>query len=484
MLQYADFNAIESLSDRLAGNSLHARPKPGTPLAALNDALREAELKLLGGLNGERDTNPGRYEYREANIAVSKEPSADGIYTHDLLQEKHGAALAEIISAMLNQAQNEAVPLIGEVIKQAQAMIGERVENQVKPVDILRAKYPSFLTSPAVDAMTSHYAEIQPSEVSLPKELNAVENPVELLKQGSVFTDADIDAFVEEVGVDFVNQVFDAYFVRTGEWKYGDAELNVISGNCAIILLTFLFTCTLSKESQPLLGADDESACRRKILEAKAELGRRICRIISNRSANIAINKLIVSYPNGKITDMYIDDNFIVVNDDTYDKWLEKGGDADILLGAYVTDRETNPDTLIEKGELYRSRWTEVNAFLTEQTRSALLSTTKSSVVDVIRRLIAESEEGKFAAAKSVLQRKLIEVTESTANAMFGDLDRVAMRLVCRVFFPHLYTEKILTEIDHQSKTNPTLAPRQLATIAATVVWADWAFDTMVEISE
>ena len=75
-----------------------------------------------------------------------------------------------------------------------------------------------------------------------------------------------------------------------------------------------------------------------------------------------------------------------------------------------------------------------------------------------------------------------MEVVNNTASSTYADLDRAAMRLVCRVFYPHLLTEKILMEIDHQAKTNPTLDARQLATLASIVIWTDWAFQTMVQV--
>lgn len=484
MLRSEDFNQIEVLVDRLAEKNLKIQAKAGTPLAALNSALKGADLILTQNHEPGTQMDFGRFEYREANIQASKEAGGDGIYLHDHLQETHGSGLADIVSAMLSQAQNEAVPLIGEIIKQTQDAIGVTIDAQVTPVDILRQSYPLFLSSPAVDTLAGHYADVNPTEVKIPKELSAVESAVEFLKQGSVFTDSDIDAFVEEVGVETVNAVFDSFFVSTGGWDYGDKDLNVYTGKPVVMLLVFLFCCNLSK-AESIPGLENPSAFKSAALNAKAELGRRICRVIKLREQNRESNKLVVSFPDHEVSELYAyGSSFIVVNDDVYVNWLEKGGEADILLGSFVSTKETDFDALIADGAKYSARWKEVSAYLAEQARSKLLATTKAALIGTIRSYIGSTEPERLTAPKSVLQSKLVEVVNTTASSMYGDLDRVAMRLVCRVFYPHLLTEKILTEMDHQSKINPDLDARQLATIASCVIWADWAFDTMVDVIE
>ena len=494
MLKHSHFYAVSEIVSQLTSKGLSVRAKPGSLLALVTDAGPSEQLHLkklvlseleagadYGHIPSSADYRYYLEDYRSAAIEASKAPDLAGLYIHDLVQETKSIESADLMAAALNQAQNEAIPLIGELLAATQAKIGDKVDSYVVPVDVIRSTYSSFWQSPALDALSGNYSETSPIELSvrklIPGEFSVNGNAPEL-KLNSMILDGEIADFVSGLTPEFVNAVYGSYFDRDGhEWTYGTDALNIYTGDRNVILLTFLYACYFSAMTEIPTGvtatADDY---RDYMVTLKAELGRRINRLIALRGEDVKFNRLVKSFPAETINNLFGSDtrNAIVVNGDIYDQWLAKGGDVDILLGSYVTSRETDPAKLIEFGTAFKEAWANTSALLNEKTRSNLQAITREALLVSTATIIANAPADRFAAEKSVLQKQLGAVIESIHNSMLSDLERCVTRIVCRTFFPHLMTERILSEMEHQAKVNPNLKPREAATLAGIVILAQF----------
>jgi hypothetical protein len=494
MLKYSHFFAVSEIVSQLAAKGLSVRAKPGTLLALATDAGPSEQLHLkqlvsseqevgaeYGHVAGSTDYHFTLDDYRSAAITASTTPNLAGLYLHDLVQESKSIESADLMAAALNQAQNEAIPLIGELLAATQAKIGNTVDSYVVPVDVIRSSYASFWQSPALDALSGNYADTAPIEIAVRKLIPSsysADGKAPELKLNSQILDGEIADFVSSLTPEFVNAVYGSYFDRDGhDWTYGTDALNIYTGDRNVILLTFLYACYFSALVEVPTGtAENESDYRDYMTGLKSELGRRINRLIALRGEDVKFGRLVKSFPAETINNLFGSDtrNAIVVNDDIYDQWLAKGGDVEILLGSYVTSRETDPAKLIEFGTAFKEAWANTSALLNEKTRSNLQAITRESLLVSAATLIANAPAERFAVDKSVLQKQLQSVMETIQNSMLSDLERCATRIVCRTFFPHLMTERILSEMEHQAKVNPNLKPREAAAMAGIVILAQF----------
>ena len=76
---------------------------------------------------------------------------------------------------------------------------------------------------------------------------------------------------------------------------------------------------------------------------------------------------------------------------------------------------------------------------------------------------------------KDTLRARALDVVAATPISASLTTYQYVRTVVCKVFFPHTQALRILSDIDAHAQNNPSLSPREAATLATIDLVCEWA---------
>ena len=159
----------------------------------------------------------------------------------------------------------------------------------------------------------------------------------------------------------------------------------------------------------------------------------------------------------------------IYVYEDTYSNFLERGGDANVLLG-YLVDggKEYSVDDVLARADHYRGVWSRYTAiqYTTDTTRRFIR--TKDTLISFFHDAVMSDEDLVLANKDVVVANFKREVDKltiddvSSIRSYYGFLRNA----VCATRFPHTDAQRFLSSMDRIGEANPKLEPRAAASLA------------------
>ena len=444
------------LAARLAEKGLCLIAKEGSYL----DALVSATLVDMPGrdLAGVDIDGTVRYtNFVDERLGVSK---------HDQVFDVIVQNGSQVVSRQLAFARNTVNPLIEQLANLVKDQLAAISADDISGMQVREMSVPSLLDSASFREDLMKFEDTPVEDVSLVMALpdQTAEQILELMKTGSANADASIEEWVAEKGGAFLEEVWSYVFQQNKsipKWidqrkphSVRSVVYDPIYGLDAAFVI-YLITNRITEK--PIEGTEmplDEYEAL--VLKYRNQAGKRLI---------FMTQELDDAEKNGTLIKGF-EDRTTIVYPHVYRKWMEEGGDVDVLYGNALSARRAYSVSAINaEAESLREEWKRYSALIMKAQENNRYTHIKKAFAQAFDRLdLGDSVEGE----QRLAQARLIYGQE--LDAMYAeeieDIYCTSMKLVCRSFFTTSSAERILRAIDAISRKNPTLSVRECALMA------------------
>ena len=302
---------------------------------------------------------------------------------------------------------------------------------------------------------------------------------MELMKVGSEAYDAAVELFSATMGLDFLERIWTEVFTFERHAKaLNDLRADPKTGQAAALGVYLIANKLLvDSDNQPevtgqaMLSRASYGTALRTLLEASGYS------VYSQWTGATALIKA------GKLIDKIVN-RVVYVNGPVYDKYMEEGGDVEVILGAAITSKDAYVSELTEKAEDYKSKWQQVVANEKHNASKNQLMESQRVLLNFVRQYVIEN-----ASADSVIAANIETIFEAARiivdRVSLPDLEQphlVACKVVCGAIYNHTQAYEFLSIYNDMVKNNPDMDTEQATTAAVTQFVCDWTA-TMVLVA-
>lgn len=484
MLKNSSVSATSLLAQKLSDAEVYIEPIAQTPLGIAVAAAYSPAVEMDAGFF-ERSAADTVYELaRGTTLLEHNQPMS----RHDRTVEDIRKVLATAVRGQHQLAKNTVIPMIRSVLEEVDAARKAATTAIGSVMAIVPDRYENLWNSPILESMVEKYRDV-------PANVNAVianvhpllsnEEIMELLKTGASRFDAEVQAWVTEIGPEFVVDTYRRFFaVNAPEHPAPEdsaTTLSYVMSNSPVgrrrTLLCHLMARRLSQNV--LEGINMELPDYREMIAGVVEItGRSINRAMEQRERDRKQRRLVTNWPmeNAEYDTTNPENAIVSVNDDVYQLWLKDGGCPEILFGAHVLgERHLSYTELLERGEELVKAWARRLGLIRSGQKSDQYNTTITAIQRSMTRQINELpndylENGTRAPVHDRLRAALRDIS----GAHMEDLYPVIKRMVCRVVFPHTNAEQFISALDSIGADNPDMDPREVASLATLDLMVKW----------
>lgn len=490
MLKQSSVSAVALLTEKVGQAGYAIASLPETPVAALVGRCYNPVVDVKVDGQAALTANDALGVVHELAVRT-QQPSENDAPCHGDDLESFVNVLAKTLETNLHMTRNVVNPIIRAVAESVDQARKEASAPQSSLLSVTPAAYEKIWGSAALDNMIDPFKTV--ATISTVRTVNVhplitKEELVQLVATGSSRFDEELQAWLAECGEDWAMDTYRMIFGNgqdvAGRPEQGDVaiELNHLLGNHVTErnrnLLIHVIARRLSKDVPE--GVDMSVTDYRAMMAGLVEqTGRAICRFLDTRRRDVSQNRMILAWPvqGAEYETRFADMAQITVNPDLYPKWLESGGTPEIILGAFVTDRETDPSKLIADKERYELSWLRRASLVRSRQRSDLFSVTLSAFRKALTEQINALKDSDVpGGTRAPMHQKLNEVMEKLDLAQVERVYDTAKWMVCTIMFPHTDSLKILDTLDNIARDNPELAdrPTEAALLASIDILVDW----------
>lgn len=440
-------------------------PKPATPLVEL--------IQAGTSLVSPSDDSMSLSETISANSMLK---DAGGSIPHDLAMEEIVALAADTVSGMLNVTRNVVRPIILDQVEMLDAYLDEEL-NHGHRHEILPVFLEDAFSNASIVALVEKYAE---TAVATPPMSSAIFPDYdggqlrELIKTGITRIDNDIDTLLTDLAPEFLFELYQGTFraqlapSRVGLDEQAKARLDRASA-----ILSF-FIAKRFYEDTPEGVSVSLPEFKEAVSMHLSQAGRRVYRVIAQREAFIRQQRLILDMPQASNTEKPI-----LVVGEVYNQYLKDGGKPEWLMGACLAgERMPSPNTLNSEAETFQRMYDRAErlhkAQNTAKRNSAMAVGMRKQLLAYIS-AVDEDDKSIVIDPKDTLRARALDVVAATPISASLTTYQYVRTVVCKVFFPHTQALRILSDIDAHAQNNPSLSPREAATLATIDLVCEWA---------
>lgn len=469
--------AIQSglpLAERFDQKRFIVTPRPETPLEMLVAHTRTGEEVI--------SSNDGveiKIDYQQMSQAAANKDPVFGESTHDNVLDDVAAVCIPAVQGHIKFAKEVVRPIISDLVTRTADAMTELTPSNLLGMEVLVEELPAPLTNNAFDTMVRKFEETPLDSPMLGFDLPEQSGPelVEIMKTGSGSLDGDIEQFAATLGDGaligiwknlFQKQQADINEARSMRFvDYLQDSENGLDTALVVFLLARklvehpLDGITMGLQQYETLMADYRD-------QAAAQL----CRELNAIEAAEKSGAMVLSYSSNKV----------VVNANLYRQWIEAGGDNDVLFGNLL---QATPYVMVadidENAQALARAWQNHSALVATVESNKRFARTKETLASVFRQQMREIEAEETANIQdpAAVIRKFDELLDEVTEDDMECLYTLALKLVCRSRFARTEAERILAGIDRVKRKNPSLEPREAATISIISYIAWWVASQM-----
>lgn len=450
----------------LQANNVEIAPLPGTPLYELVNLI----------------ANVGIYATADSDL-LSAEDSLQFVSTiiagDEEIQERIQGAVDEFSKIALTNikiAQQEALPVIREIVEKIEQAYRERVEGVGLNIEVISTndqavwssgKLETFL--PDADADLLSVSNMSPNYF-----IPAPTNILDFLKTGAPSFDAEVDEWLKGIpqSVERVADVW-ANIYAAREPRSLDY---LITDRCDHNekLIAFLFARHLLNMDRGDLVELADGASLNVILTALkqaedyAALG--IRNIFTRKERARALGQMILAAPQASeirgARQNELDNSLqILVDGGLYTAFLAQGGCPDVVIGAVLKDGIVPLERLMSRMEVYRRATAQAAAIVAETAESQRLSVARETIRRSLYGFLEEQFEDRTAYRNVVTEIEPIVEAKLTAltSGCIEDLYGVTTDLVCNTLFKDTDVQLIIDNINRLGHAQGGTDVRELA---------------------
>lgn len=476
MLSKEAVKSSMALAGMLDSRDLMIMPVAGTPLEALVRATRVDE-------NFSVPTNQAtQFELDEENIIyiANAQDTILKASPHDPVMDEITEVSSNAVRNHITFARTVVAPAVQELVEKTAQSLNELTASTLLGFEVVVWNPPAPLMSSSMDTIAKKYEETAfdspPLMMKMP-DLSSKEI-LDLLKTGNSSLDDDIAAWASTKGESFFLDIWSGVFqqkqaelndrkVRTFQDYLQDRETGMDN-----TLAIFLLSRSLFENTLPNIEMSAQ-AFENLVVEFRNQSGAKVCHLIEEI---IKTDKLGVLIKN-------IKDRTVTVNGSVYKKWIEAGGENEVLFGAMLNAPvATLVDDIITNAAAYSAAWNR-NAMLTATVEAnRRFMRIKDLLTRHFETQLRTALAGELVSAadttyvRELFEKELDRVTENDMK----DIWTVALKLICRSRFHKTEAERILAGIERVKRENPHVDIREAAAISALEYVSFWVAGMMV----
>lgn len=388
---------------------------------------------------------------------------------YDNLVEQGKKAVAEVMRV----ARNLVAPIHEELIRDSLAMLETETISPENGFEVVKDIINPVLRDGNFLSFIEDYKEAKMAPVTQILRFgdHTADEVVAMLRTGFKATDEAIDMWVGMKGPAWFKQVWEDIFHNTLNSNSGTVDSKLSADRdvaCAAFLIARYLFDNVPENIEMTLSAYQD-----------------LVSSIRNQSGFILYNQLVNLDRALKAGLMVykVAGKKVYVFGDVYDKWIEDGGDVDILFGMVVTGRTDMSITEINNNaRRYHEAWLNHNnrqkAAETQNRFNKLRNILLLNFQKQLERDAADAgAENTIAEIYNKFKRELMLVTDSQLQG--EQLNETVLKLLCTTRFNDPAVYFVLTRIEFHCKSNPALSAREAASIAIIEYVTDWVFSQL-----
>ena len=460
------------LAERLDAARVVVTPITDSPLECLVCDTRSDESVM-------REDGPGNFVPdfdMIAYLASAKDET--------LQASEHDTTKAAILASVGQQTQKHfafaktvVAPAIQALHDGVQDALTKLTPSKLLGVEIREHTPPKLLSNSTFLAQIKEHDTTPFDNPHIPARLPAKtgDELIELIKTGSASVDADAAAWLAVEGASVLQSVYNTVFhldATTPAAAYQRGLQGLFEDRdhgTAYALAVYLLARNLI--DNPPEGTEASLEAYNAQLGAfRNQAGAALSRASDAIEREVRLGSLVRRF----------DGLVVYVNQRVYEKWLTEGGNAEILFGNALSQRqEIMVDKINERAQEFQETWLRHVSYTRELENSQRVNAQR----DLLKTVYASQLDALPAETPNLNRGEAYKRFEAMVNATSGadlkDLPRLCQRLVCRAQFDHTNAEDILADIDQIKCDNPEVTVREAAALAYIKHCARWALNMM-----
>lgn len=447
-------------------NNIELGPLPGTPLYMIVNEI----------------ANIGIYATADSDL-LGPEAALQFVSTIINNDETIQALIQEAVEefskiALINikTAQQEALPIIREVVEHIEKAYREQIEGVSLNIEVVSTadqaiwssgKLETFL--PDSDADLHSVSDMSPSYfIPAPTQI------LDLLKTGAPSFDAEIDSWLQSIpnSTTVIAHVWSNVFVAREPRSLDQLIVNGFDHNESLMALLFARHLLNMDRTDMVELADGVSlpVLLTALKQAEDFAAVNIRTLFVRKERARALGQMIIAAPKASeirgARQNELDTALqILVDGDLYTAFLAQGGTPDVVIGAVIKDGIVNLELLMSRMEIYRRAARQAAAIVAETAESQRLSVARST----IRRSLYQYLEAQYD-DRSAYRSLLVEVEPVVeakltvlTSGCIEDLYAVVTDIVCTILFKDTDVQLIIDNINRLGRSNEGADVRELA---------------------
>jgi hypothetical protein len=484
MLPQENVSASSTLAKLYATKGLSIVPKENTLLAQL---VRSA---TPWGINSDRFDNQGEvYDFDSFVTGLGRETQ---FMTDSHIDDKKSqfdceldAAVADLkaaITSHISLAKNVVAPVVADYAEKVQAALdAASVKPASEMLNVKLAQLPEPFSDASFANLFSDYDAVRPfiPERVLDLGQRSAEEIRAFLETGDDGVDKLIFNWILTKEPDFLVTIWNSFFTKG--WADIRAEeviaMNDFSalevGTVCYLLGQKLF----DKIPEDVKGVNLDTY--KKLVAQVRDFGGQVVALKLNRIAEVTKGDLMV-------VDLIPSEKTIVVNAAVYNKWLDNGGEIEVLFGLLVSDeRLFSVASINEVKERLLKAWRSWSLFQESSQINNRFNTFRSILESEFEAsLINLTDLEKDVALKTPnlldnIRKYFKEDLEDIRLTDIQDIYTVATRLIGKSRFFYTSGYDILSKMQTAQKFNPSITAREAGLLATIEYTVDYIADQM-----
>lgn len=458
-------NALEA-AHGINTNGLVLSPISGTPLAVISRALIDKTI-AHGYLVGNVDDSDKSIDEIITTIHQLSDESETSYESHEVELNELMKRLMLNVKTNIYLTRNVVLPLVDRYTEKLNNIVNTHQLANGIALNVVDDRRVFILQHPNIIQLTERHSERTNYEVDLPRYHEDISGPELLaaLRTGNKGLDDDIADWVT------LNDLSSTvYSVFKNLYLKGDSNLPltryVNSDNPTEALIGFLLGLGL-----PKLKIMAEGVGLQKY-EADMEAAASACAGLVNQAIKehtlaIKRKRLVLSYPAPGRATSFDTVNNVLINRTVYDEFLERGGEVELIFGAYLTDRETDLEAILGNPTKYLDAYNRLVSQNKLTRQNKVLTAVKNGLFDLqldICKDIDDLQDGDVETSVGRIQL-LVENVEYDVNNYVRRLDfdsienlyTLVRHFICTIFFKDSAVYDILQRMDQLGKENDNI---------------------------
>ena len=477
MLTQEALNSAIPLTTLLDSNGIIVTPVAGTPLAALVLATRsDPRFNTVTPVLTPEGVSVNTYVPNIVDIefiANTRDPVLD-TNAHDQAMDSVVEVAASAVREHIVFAKTVVAPAVEDLVNRVVARLAANTPSSLLGMEVVVYEPAKPLTNSALENELRKYESLAFDNPVLNLQLPGltVTEITELMASGSGGLDDAIKEWAAGKGEGFLNTIWENIFqikqsdlndrlpITFRSWCYDSDE--AIDNALAIYLLSRKLV------DSPLPNTEmNLSAFNKTVVELRNQSAARLCLALDDMNKTDTAGILVRS----------MTDRVTTVNGSVYAKWIENGGENEVLFGNLLQQpREVTLTGIVSKTDELKTLWARHATLIATVERNKLFNRTKevflSEFTEQMRALSA-SVEGSLANMANII-RLFSDCLDDMRADELNDLWDAALKLLCASRFIRTEARGILLGIEEVKKAHPHVEIREAAAISAIEYISKW----------